>query len=405
MKYFYSLTVLAFFAFINMGYGVIDISDKTEKVDIYPYPVEGGLSAPEGQEEWKRFCGWPANGKMFAWGDELLLIFSYSTADDGTGTKFHGTGKGKSYLWSVRSFDGGLTWTDKSEDGAGEVQWHDAVPLDKPINFRDPGLALLIRMTGSQQGPSRILYSTDRGRHWNGYYELLAPGFNPVAARSDYIIEGKHKLRMFSAAGFDADEAGTTPYQWVTRDGGMSWKLLGRTGLDIVNMPEWRWSIMPATVKLSDGTFVQAARTKSEGEPARNYHPVHRSTDGGKTWKLASEVFLEDVPLDSRGYHTPSDLDLIPGTDTIVCTYVDRANPSRVLAKISTDKGLSWGDEIVLRKDGGGGDLGYPETVVRADGKFVTVAYWYIEHDPKSWSGIYDPRFLAFTIWDPKDAM
>jgi hypothetical protein len=74
-------------------------------------------------------------------------------------------------------------------------------------------------------------------------------------------------------------------------------------------------------------------------------------------------------------------------------------------AKISTDGGFSWGREIVLRGDGGNHDIGYPETVFRSDGKAVTVAYWRLKDDPKAWSKNHDPRFLAFVIWDPKEAM
>jgi hypothetical protein len=382
-----------------------DFTDQVEQVDVYPYPVEGGLSAsPDGPQSY-RYCGWPANGKLFAWDDELLLVFSYTSAGDDTEGRYHATGSGNSYRWSVRSFDGGQTWTDAPEDGAGMLSPHEAIPLEDSIDFSNPDLALMIQMTGSQSGPARILYSEDRGRSWKGYYALEAPEFDPVAARSDYVIEDRSTLRMFSSAGFDGDEDGTTPYQWITRDGGLSWQLLGRTGLDVLDLPEWRWSIMPATVELSDGTLVQTARTKGSGRPFINFHPVQRSTDGGTTWRYAGNVFRETAPRAGRGYHTPSDLDRIPGTDTLVCTYVDRGNPGRMCAKISTDGGFSWGREIVLRGDGGNHDIGYPETVFRSDGKAVTVAYWRLKDDPKAWSKNHDPRFLAFVIWDPKEAM
>ena len=376
----------------------------TREVDVYPYPVPGGLSAsPDGPDS-ARYCGWPANGKFFAWGDELLLVFAYVPAAEEDGNGYHATGEGQSYRWSVRSFDGGQTWSDRPEDGAGLIDPLPAATLPGPIDFSHPDLALMVVMTGSQQGPSRLLYSLDRGRQWHGFYELDLPGgFDPIAARSDYLIDDARTLRIFSSAGFDHDEDGTTPHQWITRDGGLSWEHLGRTGLDIPALDAWVWSIMPATVRLSDGTLVQTARTKGTGRPFVNFHPVHRSTDGGRTWAHASSVFLEDEPRSGSGYHTPSDLDRIPGTDMLVCTYVDRATPSRILAKISTDKGLTWGDEIVLRADGGGHDVGYPETVFNARGEAVTVAYWFLKDDPKAWSPGHAPRFLAFVHWDPRN--
>ncbi|MDQ8199398.1 sialidase family protein [Pelagicoccus enzymogenes] len=395
--------VLALFIFAAAHFHATAEGAPVEHVDLYPFPVEGGLSAtPDGPDSY-RYAGWPANGKFFSWEDELLLVFAYVPAASEASDSYHATGEGNSYLWSTRSFDGGKTWTDSAQQGAGLIAPHDAITLTDPIDFKHSDLALMIQMTGSQQGPSRLLYSTDRGRSWYGFYQLDLPGgFDPIAARSDYIIEDSSTLRLLSSAGHEKDEDGTSPHQWITSDGGLNWKLLGPTGLYTPDLEQWEWSIMPATVKLSDGTLVQAARTKGSGRPFRNYHPIHRSTDGGKTWNLTSHVFLEDVQRSGKGYHTPSDLDLIPGTDTLVCTYVDRGSPGRLLAKLSIDSGLSWSEEIILREDAGNHDIGYPETVFRADGKAVTVAYWNLKDDPKAWSKHHNPRFLAFAIWDPK---
>ena len=50
---------------------------------------------------------------------------------------------------------------------------------------------------------------------------------------------------------------------------------------------------------------------------------------------------------------------------------------------------------IILRDDGGGRDLGYPRSVQRADGKVVTVYYF--------WDRATGPeRYIAATIWDPE---
>ena len=80
--------------------------------------------------------------------------------------------------------------------------------------------------------------------------------------------------------------------------------------------------------------------------------------------------------------------------DGRVClTYGYRAAPFGIRARLSDDGGRTWGDEIILRDDGGGRDVGYPRSVQRPDGMVVTV--YYIHDNPKS------DRYIAATIWDP----
>jgi hypothetical protein len=74
-------------------------------------------------------------------------------------------------------------------------------------------------------------------------------------------------------------------------------------------------------------------------------------------------------------------------------TYGYRKEPYGIRARISRDHGLSWSDEIVLRSNGGGGDLGYPRTVLRPDGKLVSVYYFNDSADRE--------RYIGGTIWDP----
>jgi hypothetical protein len=62
-------------------------------------------------------------------------------------------------------------------------------------------------------------------------------------------------------------------------------------------------------------------------------------------------------------------------------------------ARLSGDGGRTWGEEIVLRDDGGCWDLGYTRTVQRPDGKLVTM--YYFNDDPQR------ERYIAATIWDP----
>jgi hypothetical protein len=67
--------------------------------------------------------------------------------------------------------------------------------------------------------------------------------------------------------------------------------------------------------------------------------------------------------------------------------------PFGVRARISSDDGRNWSDEIVLRQDGGSWDLGYPRSVQRKDGKMVSVYYYNTKEHPE--------RFIGATVWTP----
>ena len=114
---------------------------------------------------------------------------------------------------------------------------------------------------------------------------------------------------------------------------------------------------------------------------------TYRSLDDGAHWTR------ENVPAPDLGEGNPPSM--IRLKDGRVClTYGYRARPYGMRARLSDDGGRTWADEIILRDDGGGRDLGYPRTVQRPDGKIVTIYYF---HDqPKG------DRYIAATIWSPR---
>ena len=50
-------------------------------------------------------------------------------------------------------------------------------------------------------------------------------------------------------------------------------------------------------------------------------------------------------------------------------------------------------NEIVLRNDGAGRDIGYVRSAVRTDGKVVTIYYFQDKEQPE--------RYIGCTIWNP----
>ena len=67
--------------------------------------------------------------------------------------------------------------------------------------------------------------------------------------------------------------------------------------------------------------------------------------------------------------------------------------PFGIRARLSSDEGKTWTPEIILRDDGFDGDLGYPRTLVRPDGRVLTAYYF---NGPQG-----SDRAIEATLWTP----
>jgi len=335
-----------------------------------------------------RFGGWPANHGMWAWGNELLVGFE-------TGY-FRDTEKGHAIDYTkpaehvlARSTDGGKTWTIERPEGlkpppgvkvAGVPTGPDGRPLtDSPggFDFTAPGFALTARMESHQGGQSRFYVSNDKGRSWQGPYRL--PDFGQqhgTAARTDYLVNGKHDMTMFITVAKSNGREGRV-MAVRTRDGAKTWTMEAF----VTPEPEGNdYAIMPSSIRLKSGAIITSVRY-------RKYIEIYRSDDDAKTWRSLGQA------VDTLSGNPPSMLQLKDGR--IALTYGHRAAPGYGMrAKISTDEGKTWGPEIILRDDGGNWDLGYPRTIQRPDGKLVTVYYYNTAANAE--------RFIGYTIWDAK---
>src|SRR5690606_24352578 len=104
---------------------------------------------------------------------------------------------------------------------------------------------------------------------------------------------------------------------------------------------------------------------------------VYRSGDGGLTWSFLSRV---------NDWGAPGDLVQMQD-GRVVCVYGYRVNPPGIRARVSEDCGESWGDELVLRDDGGSWDLGYPKVIEHEPGRLLTVYYMNCAADPVQMNG------------------
>jgi len=340
-----------------------------------------------------RFGGWPANHGMWIWGNEILVGFSRGWYKN-LGPERHAIDRERpeEHLLA-RSLDGGETWTIENPAEKGylipegkslhgiELPGVAIKPLaDCPggINFTHPDFAMTIRMNNVDGGQSRFYYSYDRGKNWAGPFRFPDLGTRGVSARTDYIVDGPAECTVFLTAAKSNGEEGR-PFCARTTDGGATWAFLSWIG------PEHDgFAIMPSTVRLSANELYTVVRRR---EGPKRWQLAYLSEDNGQSWRPMPD------PVDTLGEGNPPSL--IKLEDGRLClTYGYRAKPFSICAKISSDNGKSWSNEIVLRNDGIDRDIGYCRSVQRPDGKVVTT--YYIS-DPQT----KPDRYIGATIWSP----
>ena len=328
-----------------------------------------------------RFGGWPANNGAWSWGDEIVVGFTaawYQKLDPSMHQRDR-TKPAEPRL--ARSLDGGRTWSIESpaslrppEQGGPAVS-----DLREPIDFTAPGFAMTLRFTDANGGESRLYYSTDRGHNWRGPFRTPDFGQKGTAARTDYIVLGTREALAFLTAAKSNGKEGR-PFVMHTADGGLKWEFLSWIG------PEPNgFAIMPSTLRLGENEYLSAIRCK-DGE--RDWIDLYYSRDGARSWERRSRTAESNS---GKSGNPPSMVKLAGGR--ICVTYGRRSRPYGVAARISADAGRTWGEEILLRDDGDSWDLGYPRTVVRADGTLVTAYYFAAKQDRE--------RTIEATLWKP----
>ncbi|MFV2065582.1 MAG: exo-alpha-sialidase [Pirellulales bacterium] len=326
-----------------------------------------------------RFAGWPANNGIWSWGDEIVVGFTLGYHKDVTSG--HTIDRERpSEPQQARSLDGGQTWTIEGPSYVGEDgKARKSVSLSSPIDFSHPDFAARFRT-------HQFSYSFDRCRTWQGPFELPTFGRPGLLARTDYLVEGKHRLTAFVAAQKQGGNEGQ-PLCIRTTDGAKTWKLVGWIGQQ--PPASYGYAIMPATVALDGDSYLSIIRRSGvfNGEK-RWWLEAFLSPDDGRSWYR-----LDQPQIDNAG--NPATLNRLED-GRIALVYGWRHAPYGIRSRLSSDDGATWGPEIILRADGRTWDLGYPRTVQRADGNLVTAYYF----NDTSQVG----RFIAATIWSPGKA-
>jgi hypothetical protein len=338
-----------------------------------------------------RFGGWPANHGIWAWGDEVVVGFS-AAYFQWTGEDRHPYDRSKPEEPRLaRSLDGGETWKIETPANltppegmfTGPNAGGAAKDLSEPLDFTAPGFAMTLRMTDAQQGRSWLFYSYDRAKTWSGPFNFPMLGQTAINARTDYIVNGKRDAMVFLTAAKASGREGR-PLCARTRDGGLHWEFVSWIAPD----PGEGFSIMPSSVRLPGNGLVTAVRHEDSLRHGPNWIDAYLSKDDGRSWHYLSRPAPD---TGDKSGNPPSMIRLRDGR--LALTYGRRAQPFRILARLSIDNGRTWSGETILRDHGGAWDIGYTRTAQRRDGKIVTVYYWV--DDPKK------ERVIEATIWDP----
>ena len=351
-----------------------------------------------------RFAGWPANYGMWAWGDEIVVVFAEGAfRPDVEGHKLDRAQPVSTF--QARSRDGGESWAvqpvpcripgnrslsaDEHQSPELRILRADGgrnppLPFAGDVDFTEPELAIMCARTGLEAGATSWFYlSTDRAKSWDGPYEF--PGFKVpgVAARTDWLALGpKEAIFLLTAAKADGREGRV--FCAHTADGARSFRLQGWVGPEPAG-----YSIMPSTVRLDDGALLTAVRCHGGKASAHPWGSIdlYRSGDRGASWRLDGTV----VERTGAWGNPPAMLRLRDGRLLLVWGQRDR--PSSIRCAVSRDGGASWSDEMLVSGGGGDEDVGYPRVVQRRDSKLVCAYYWNDAPDRE--------RVIEATVFDP----
>jgi len=352
-----------------------------------------------------RYAGWPANYGIWSWDNEIVVGFTlgYHNSEGG----FHTRDRSKPFIgMQARSFDGGQNWhlhetpcqapgnkglsADehmRPELGVGKALNKENTIVDCPggIDFSHPDFALMCARSGLTAGAISWFYvSDDRCKKWHGPYKLPMFDQSGIAARTDYLVSSASECMLFLTAAKSNGDEGRV-FCARTTDSGKTFEFVSWIGPE----PEG-FSIMPASVRVSESRILVAVRCRAgrkEFTEAEAWIDLYASDDNGTTWNYMNRP----VEKTGTGGNPPTMTGLQDGR--LCMTYGYRDAPHSIRAKLSSDMGKTWGEEIILRDDGGNHDIGYPRTVQRPDGKMVTV-YYFNDHPDSE-------RYIAATIWQP----
>lgn len=284
-----------------------------------------------------------------------------------------------------------------SQDGGRTWQETDAIPAGAKGD-RPPAIVTLSDGALGQIGQKwRKWYPPERLPEFEGKYRIEQPGTykpgwfavnsggwlgrsedqgktwttTPIPALDTYAscsspwssiqLQDGRMLRAFMVVG-DKDDSGDV-YVTMSRD--------GRTAetVRVMGDPAEKLRFTEETLAYQTSQGAIWLLTRVEGGDDQLWQAISR--DGGKTWTSQPSGIVG---------HPPSSLVTLPD-GRVVLVYGYRHPPYGIRAVVSADEGLTWDTShvITLRNDGAGYDLGYPRSLLLADGAILSVYYFVLD--------------------------
>ena len=216
---------------------------------------------------------------------------------------------------------------------------------------------------------SSVRRSTNRGETWEG------PAWVDGVPGSPPLMEGWHApmaMRGWPLQLQDGSVAmplyalGNGCVMASSEDGGRSWKYRAH----VVRCPEDQpkaydeWCVH----QTPSGDLVALIRSDNPPEQGGGRLHMARSSDGGATWSAPQQHDVWGHP-----HHT-----LTMPSGRVLLSYGYRREPLGVRCRLVEPemRAPAEAEELVLRDDGGCGDLGYPHAALLPDGRAI-VAYYF----------------------------
>lgn len=337
------------------------------------------------------FCAWPytrgfwqtGNGELIQSFDALTVRYQDPDFINHNNVFRNATAR---KVVTVRSTDRGRTWNgDDPEIDVLTSGDPDAPPFAEmgPIDYLDENVLLWSFSPGfgTPSGRAPIRVSKDGGRTWSGPSELPLDGLHSLTALNSYLVrpDGRCLLFMFEVA----PDGNRRPLVYGSLDGGTEFHFMSfiteehdpkaaakslRQASSLA-FAGHRW-FYPRAIMLPSGRILCTLRCQRDPTGVM-WTEVYKSDDGGRTWGFLSRV---------NDFGAPGSM-VRMSDGRLVVVYGYRLPNYGIRAAVSEDEGKTWGDELIVRDDGGSWDLGYPNAWEVSPGKVGCIYYFNSKHD------------------------